>query len=511
MACEELTIDSNVTGARIAEEACPGILPGSSVDFPGTPTWELMEPNSYDDFGSEVTTVAREPLNPSRQRKKGTVVDLDASGGFQQDFTETGLLKVLQGFLFADAHIPGDTRPLHGTSIALLAAVAADNEYTAAAGLGMFAAGDLILASGFSQPASNGIKTVVAATATAVEVAEAVGNEAVAPVSARLQKVGVRVPASELAVVLSGGQAELTSVTFDFTDLGLVEGSWIFLGTAGARFVSDANTCFARVDVIETNRLILGKTSKQMVAVAAGPAVDILLPTFIRNEPNPLDIKRRSYQIERTLGRDNNGTMSEYLVGAVANEFTLNVEQAALLTADMSFVAMDNEQRDGATGVKPGNRPSLLAEDAYNSTSDIRRFKMSLVTPNSFQTPLFGYATEMTIEINNNVSANKALGVLGAMSMTAGMFEVGGSATVYFSNIAAVQAVRNNADVTMDLILVKNGGGWVFDVPLLALGDGRLNVEANSPITLPLETNAAESDLGHTLMVARFPFLPDFA
>ena len=49
--------------------------------------------------------------------------------------------------------------------------------------------------------------------------------------------------------------------------------------------------------------------------------------------------------IERTLGQDEVGTMSEYLIGAVANEFTLNVAQADKVTVDMTFVAIDNQQR----------------------------------------------------------------------------------------------------------------------------------------------------------------------
>lgn len=500
------TIDSNVTGARIAEEASPGILPGS-------PVWDLMEPNSYDDFGSEITTAAREPLNPTRQRKKGSVVDLDASGGFQQDFTETGLLKLMQGFLFADAHIPGDTKPIVGTSVPITATNGGTRVISAASGLGIFSAGDLVLLSGFAQAATNGIKSVSAATATSVTVAEAIGaTEASPPSSARIQKVGKKAAANDLAVVVSGQQVTLTSTTLDFTTLGLVPGSWIFIGSEANKFATANNRCFARVDSISVNALILGKTSKTMAAEAAGPAVDILLPVFVRNEPDPDEIVRRTYQIERTLGRDANGVMSEYLIGAMANEFTLNLSQGELITADLAFVAQDNEQRDGATGVKAGTRPSLATEDAFNATSDVRRSKMSLVVPgNPNPSALFGYATEISLEINNNVSPNKAIGVLGAFSMTAGTFEVGGSAEVYFSDIAAVQAVRNNADVTQDLILVKNGAGWVFDIPLLSLGDGRLNVEANQPIKLPLETMAAESDLGHTLMVARFPYLPSFA
>lgn len=500
------TIDSNVTGARIAEEASPGVLPGS-------PVWDLMEPNSYDDFGSEITTAAREPLNPSRQRKKGSVVDLDASGGFQQDFTETGLLKLMQGFLFADAHIPGDTKPITGTAVPITSTNGGTRVIGAASGLDRFATDDLVLLSGFAQAATNGLKTVAGATATTLTLDEAIGaTEASPPSSARVQKVGVSVAANELAVVVSGTQVTITSVTFDFTTLDLVEGSWIFLGSDANKFAAPANQCFVRVDSITANALILGKTSKQMVAVAAGPAVDILLPTFIRNEPDPDEIIRRTYQIERTLGRDDDGVMSEYLVGSVANEFTLNIQQGELITAELMFVAQDNEQRAGSVGVKPGSRPSIQTEDAFNATSDVRRSKMAIVTPsNPNPSALFGYATEISLEINNNVSPNKAIGVLGAFSMTAGQFEVGGSATVYFSSIAAVQAIRNNADVTQDLILVKNGAGWVFDIPLLSLGDGRLSVEANQPITLPLETMAAESDLGHTLMVARFPHLPSFA
>jgi hypothetical protein len=48
-------------------------------------------------------------------------------------------------------------------------------------------------------------------------------------------------------------------------------------------------------------------------------------------------------------------------------------------------------------------------------------------------------------------------------------------------------------------------------MPLLSLGDGRLNVEQDQPITLPLDTNAAESKFGHTLLYQSFPYLPTAA
>jgi hypothetical protein len=54
--------------------------------------------------------------------------------------------------------------------------------------------------------------------------------------------------------------------------------------------------------------------------------------------------------------------------------------------------------------------------------------------------------------------------------------------------------------------------GWLFDVPLVSLGDARLNIEKDSPIKLPLKMEAAaHGTLNHTLLVQHFTCLPSLA
>jgi hypothetical protein len=90
-------IDSNSTGLRFCEEASMGVLPATAAQV-----WYPLEPNSYSDFGGEVTTLARRPINASRQNQKGVVVDLDASGGLNQDMTQNNTTRLERGFFFAD-------------------------------------------------------------------------------------------------------------------------------------------------------------------------------------------------------------------------------------------------------------------------------------------------------------------------------------------------------------------------------------------------------------------------
>jgi hypothetical protein len=70
--------------------------------------------------------------------------------------------------------------------------------------------------------------------------------------------------------------------------------------------------------------------------------------------------------------------------------------------------------------------------------------------------------------------------------------------------------------VTLDIGFARDNQGIIFDLPLIALGDGRLSVEVDQPITLPLTTDAAsgqdvDTNLDHTMLITYFNYLPNAA
>jgi hypothetical protein len=502
-------IDSNCTELRIAEELSLGVLPG-------TPEWIPYEPNSYPDFGGEITTVARNPINPSRQRKKGVVTDLDAAGGFETDLTQANIQNLLQGFFWADFLRKGEEVPTQATATTDLFAVASTTG---------FQVNDLIWVTGFVNAANNGLHVITAIVVdTTIEVLGSTLVTETPPATANIVVVGHQGGAGDIDVDDTGNFATYTSTTLDFTTLGLNPGEWIYVGgdLAAEAFTTAANNGWKRVKSIAANALVVDKSELAMATEASTTeTIRMFFGRVLKNQNTKTTIVRRSYQLERQLGAPDDASpaniQAEYLVGQVPGEMTINIGTADKITAELNFQGTDQETIDGPTALKSGNRPAVVEADAFNTSSDFSRLKMAVVsTTSEAPTPLFAFITEMTINLNNNLNPNKAVSVLGAFDITGGTFEVGGSITAYFSNVSAISAIRNNSDVTMDLVLAKANAGIALDIPLITLGDGKLNVEQDEPITIPVTNEAAsgakvDPNMDHTLMMVFFDYLPTAA
>jgi len=477
---------SNRTGLAYARE-----VPGSLGVLPGTPVWIQGEPNTYNDHGGTLSRVARQPINASRQVKKGSVTDKDAVAGYQTDFTQTNLNSLLEGFFFADFRI------LNSKLVTAVSGTA----YTVGAAHG-YLVNDLVFGSGFAVSGNNGFKLVTAVAASTISAA-GLAIEGSPPAIAKVEKVGIQGVAADIKVDASG---DITSIIFDFTTLNLVPGEWIFVGgdAANTFFGTAANNGFKRLSAITANKLTIDKTFSAMALDAGtGITLRIFVGKRLRNEPISTDIKVYSHQFERSLA----GGGFEYVLGAIGNTMNISVNTASKIEIDLNFIGTNTETVTEGTGAKAGTRQALVSENLFNTSSDIRRMKIA----STANVSLADFLTEFQLSLNNNLTPNKAVANLGAVGVTEGFFQINGTSTAYFTDVATITAVQNDTDVTIDLIFVKNNAGFAFDIPLLGLGDGKPDIQINSPILLPLSFDAGESPFGHTVLLVQFPYLPNLA
>ncbi len=503
-------INSNVTEAAYAEELTIKTLPG-------TPIWRPLDVNSYSDFGGSISKVSRMPFRTDRQRRKGSTTDLDAAGSINHDLVQAGLQDILQGFFFADLRPKAEV----GGASEITGVTTSPDTYTAASGLDVFEVGDLVFVSGCTNAANNGLKTVTTVLATVLTVSETLVAET-PPAAAKIVAVGFEFATADLVVDMTGSLPQLTTTTKDLVELGLVPGEFIYIGgDAAATQFATSGMGFARVRSITTNAIVIDKCQADMVAdVGTGKDIHVFFGRVLKNETGT-SIVRRTYNIERKLGAPDSAIpaeiQSEYLIGATPNEMTINIPTADKAMLDLAFVAMDHETRTGAVGVKTGTRVTAVEESAFNTSSNVPLINLAIVSDTDENpTPLFAFAEEMSIIVNNNVSPDKAIGVLGGFDSSYGNFEVGGSMTAYFMDVGSVAAIRDNSDVTMDMHLVKENAGITIDIPLMALGDGRLDVNQDQAIRIPLSQEAAIgtgaiTGYDHTMLMCFWDYLPDAA
>lgn len=312
---------------------------------------------------------------------------------------------------------------------------------------------------------------------------------------------------------------------YDLTTLGLVQGEPVFLGddsNAAYAFAQATDAGFCRLKNITAGYLDFDKTQSIMVDDnGSGKTVRMFFARIVKNESTRSLIIKRPVQFERTLGYTDTSTplevQAEYVIRCYGGKLKIDTKTADLVTLNMEFMGSTNELKTGAVGVKAGTRPTLPELDAFNATSDLSLSKLALVVAgNACPSPLFSYMTSFVIDVDNNLKQNKAIGYLGAFDVTPGFFEVGGAITAYFVDVAEMQAVKDNSDITIEAHYVKENRGFSIDIPLVCLSKAMADVKANEAIMIPLDAKAAagrkvDAGLNHTLLMAFWDYLPDLA
>lgn len=488
-------IDGGQVGLRYVE--------GIAGALPGSPVWKELKVNEYGDVGSTISTVARNPISPSRQQEKGVISDLEAAMNFTLDMTQDNLYDLFQGTFFAawrSKTIFGGAGEVTGVT---------SSTFTAASGLTAFTTNDIVAAKGFSNSANNGRHIVTSAASGVLTVGSTLVAEASPPATAKLYKVGCRGASGDFTIDVAGAYPALLSTTKDFTTLGLIPGQWVYIGgdSAASQFANATANGYARIKTVAAHKIEFDKTQYTMVAdTGTGKTIELYIPHLIKNESDPSLILTKEYFFERSLG----SAGYQYIDRAVVNTLNLNINAQDKITAEFGFVALDEVDTafgSRRSGTFPASTDSIVG---YNTSSDLPRIRMA--THGALQTPIAAFVTEMSMSINNNVTALKVLGNLGGIDFNVGDFTVETSATIVFTDKNTLDAVRQNADVSLDFIISRDNTSWVVDQPLVTLSDGKLSVAKAESITQAFTIQGARhSTLDTTLVMCFFPYLPDVA
>lgn len=521
---------TNNTTLAYAIESSPGVLPGS-------PTWKTLEPNNIGKYGAEITTVARNPISALRQRRKGTVVDLDAASEHDADLTIASLVDFAEGFLYAaatNADLTFVGRSVNGTGFIIPAATAAQ-----AAKLQFTSGGpiSLVFAAGYQNAANNGMKPLTADTGlagTALAFSGAVVETA--PTNAEVSIAGIRAEAGDLAFSRSGDIGTLTSGNgassnpINFTTLGLTVGQWVHIGGllaanqfAGASSVKSLG--YARIRAIAAGSLTLDKLDSRLInsdgtSTGAGGTeipTDLLFGRFIRNVPvTSSEFLRRTYQFE--AGYDQlyetdpptpvaNPDGFEYVKGNYANEMTWEMPLTDKSTITFAFIALNTDDLVDNSGRKTNAATPIapLQTGAFNTSADFARLRIADVDA----TGLTSDFKDMTVTVANGVTPEKVLGRLGARYVNLGNFELDVETEALFTSPLVVARIKANTTATMDWILRNDDGAIVADVPSCTIGNGAKSFPLNESVRIALEVQAhADSFFGTSFSLSLFPATP---
>lgn len=498
---------TNNVSLRSAVETTPSTVP--------TTGWFLLEPNTINTYGAQITTVARDPISNLRQRRKGTTTDLESSVEFETDLILDHFIRYTEGFLFAsytdvDAFEGNDATATGFTVPSVTAAQAARIQSA-----GAFS---LFVARGYTNAANNGLKVVngaVAAAATEIPVAPALAGGASlvaetvgATQLTQLDLAGVRGADSDITINADGN---IETTALDCTQLGLTPGQSLFIGGVDAanRFTNVANRGVVTIVSISQNIIVVQKAGGTLSAEnGAGLSIDLFFGRFGRNVPvTDTAFIERTYSFELELPNLGNpsGDEYEYSVGNGCDSLAINLPLTDKATMTLGFVGTDTRVPSATREAGPSSALVPVQTAAFNTSSDIARLRIQELDETGITTCF----KSVTLTLNNTISPEKCLGTLGAVFLNNGNFLVDLEAQILFTDSRVASAVRENRTVTFEFVIQNDDGAIHINIPAMTLGGGGKEFPINESVLINVEGEAfLDPVLQTSIGISLFPFLP---
>ncbi len=221
-------------------------------------------------------------------------------------------------------------------------------------------------------------------------------------------------------------------------------------------------------------------------------------------------ISAHQFALERRF-EDHTPITRELFLGMAINAFTLTLAPQAIAVGSLTFFGFNSAVSDNAPTFPElyANLPNDLAAeqfDVYNTSSDIGRLGRGI---DPVDAAGLNFVLEATIEINNNLRRQPAVGVFGASGIGVGEFSVTGTLSTYFDNDEILQVILQNSETSLDLITQGGDGrSLIFDLPRIKFSGGAPDVPGkNADVTIPGTYQAILSSVfGYTMSTQRVNF-----
>lgn len=474
-------------------------------------SWRTLEPDDITEFGAPITTTPRDPISRNRQQRKGSTTDLDSSVAFPHDLT---MSVVREGFIEGFAFATGINTDV--TRLAATGAETTTDSYTGltaltAAQADKFEVDTLLWVTGGANAANNGLKTVdadILTSATAITVVENLVDETA---SFRVSFAGHRIAAADTVTWDWDGANNLATLTSTGTGtalqaLGLTPGQLVHVGsvaTLGGAFQNGFENAaandmvgYARVVSLSADAVVFDKVAAALQfddLTDPTTPVDIVFGEFIRNVPvGDADFIRRFFQFEAEFPNLDNvtpgGSEFQYALRNICNTMAFNLPLTDKATVTFGFLGTDTENPVPAANRKAGAASAADPEQTnlYNTTSDFARLRVTDVDEEGLTTDF----ASLTLTINNQASAQKVLGQLGARFINVGNILVTIDADIIFTNGAVINRIRDNTTVSMEFVLQNDDGVIALDIPSMTLGGGGRTFPRNEKVRATLTGQA---------------------
>lgn len=214
--------------------------------------------------------------------------------------------------------------------------------------------------------------------------------------------------------------------------------------------------------------------------------------------------------VERRF-EDHSPQTRELFLGMALNNLNITLAPQAIAVGSITFFGFNSAVSDASPNYTDlfANLPvDITAEqfDVYNTSNDIGRLGRGV---DPIDAAGVNFVLEATIEINNNLRRQPAVGVFGASGIGVGELSVTGTLSTYFDNDEILQIILTNAETSLDLIMQGGDGrSMVFDLPRIKFSGGAPDVPGkNADVTIPGTYQAIlDATLGYTMSVQRVNF-----